>query len=274
MILFFKFITMINCLHIYRMAFLFSILIIYGCNFKPSDSPKENIAKMNSYYDTIPQITGQFYTFEENSNGYCIVKGNTTEKKIGLTFNAAPSELTNRILDVLEKHNTKATFFWQGNNVASNIKTIKRAKKKHHLIANHSWDHSNGQNVDKNEVWVEQISKTIKEFKEVVNITPTYFRPPFGRITQEQINYYAEKGITTVLWSVTTLDWGATQNSSQEMFNRFKDYLHNGAVILIHDVDYESTEDLLTALDKMITYGKYLGYEFVTIDTFDTKIKG
>ena len=81
-----------------------------------------------------------------------------------------------------------------------------------------------------------------------------------------KINFLASKGITTVLWSLTTMDWDKTQNDSIDLENKFKDYLHPGAIVLMHDQDFGKSEQMLVALEKMILYGKSQGYRFVALE--------
>jgi len=87
-----------------------------------------------------------------------------------------------------------------------------------------------------------------------------------GNKLQKQIDFLASKGIITVLWSLTTIDWDKTQNDGIDLENKFKDYLHPGAIVLMHDQDFGKSEQMLVALEKMILYGKSQGYRFVTIE--------
>jgi peptidoglycan/xylan/chitin deacetylase (PgdA/CDA1 family) len=174
--------------------------------------------------------------------------------------------MANKILDVLDKNGVKATFFWQGKNLADKKDIIEKAKKNRHQIANHSWDHTNGYNLDENIVWEQQVARTIVALETVAGVQSKYYRPPFGGITQKQIDFLASKGITTVLWSLTTMDWDNTQNDGIYLENKFKDYIHPGAIVLMHDYDFGKSEEMLAALEKMILYGKSKGYTFVTIE--------
>ena len=84
---------------------------------------------------------------------------------VALTFDDGPTKLSNKILDVLSKNGVKATFFWQGKNLFGKKEVITKAKKIGHQIANHSWDHTNGWNLDENIVWEQQVLRTIQELK-------------------------------------------------------------------------------------------------------------
>ena len=92
-----------------------------------------------------------------------------------------------------------------------------------------------------------------------------YYRPSFGAIKQEQIEFLASKDIKTVLWSLTTMDWDENQNIEDQLFDKFKTHLHNGAIVLLHDFDFGNPKEKLKALDRMLDFGKAHGYEFVTI---------
>jgi len=202
--------------------------------------------------DSLPLIPKNFLEMETNSAGNCLVRGKSNRKVVALTFDDGPTDLSNKILDVLNKNNVKATFFWQGNNLAGNSDVIEKAKKNKHQIANHSWDHTNGYNLDENVVWEQQVERTIQELKTVAGIQSNYYRPPFGGITQKQIDFLASKGVTTVLWSLTTMDWDKTQNDGIDLENKFAAYLHPGAIVLMHDQDFGKSEQMLVALEKLI----------------------
>ena len=215
--------------------------------------------------DSIPLIPQYFLELETNSAGRCLVRGKSNRKVVALTFDDGPTNLSSKILDVLNKNGAKATFFWLGKNLADKTDIIEKAKKNGHQIANHSWDHTNGYDLDENLIWEMQVLRTIKELKTVAGVQSHYYRPPFGGITQKQIDFLGTKGITTVLWSITTMDWDKTQNDGNSLLNKFKTYLHPGAVVLLHDYDFGKSEEMLVALEEMIKYGKSNGYTFVTI---------
>ena len=172
--------------------------------------------------DSLPLIHKHFFEQEKLSNGYCLLRGKNGNKVVALTFDDGPTALSNKILDVLNKNSIKATFFWLGKNLADNREIIKKAKKDGHQIANHSWDHTNGYNLDENVVWEQQVLRTNAALKKVAGVQSSYYRPPFDGITQKQIDFLASKGITTVLWSLTTMDWDKTQNDGIDLENKLK----------------------------------------------------
>ena len=80
--------------------------------------------------DSLPLIPKYFLELETNSVGNCLVRGKSNRKVVALTFDDGPTNLSNKILDVLNKNRVKATFFWLGKNLADNREIIKKKRKK------------------------------------------------------------------------------------------------------------------------------------------------
>ncbi|GAA4279660.1 polysaccharide deacetylase family protein [Gaetbulibacter aestuarii] len=232
---------------------------------KPARSTKTGKVFDTKNMDSLPLIPKRFLQLENSGSGYCLVRGNPNKKTVALTFDDGPTEISTRILNVLEKENVKATFFWLGQNIIKHPELVSKAKKEGHLIANHSWDHANGTELGNETLWETEVFKTFNALKRF-GINSQYYRPPFGGITEDQIAFLKNKNVTTVLWSITTLDWDNTQNSKEEMVARFKNYLQNGSIVLMHDFDFGNAEAKLKALDRIIRYGKDNGFEFVTVN--------
>ncbi len=216
--------------------------------------------------DSLPLIPAKFLQLKDHFPETCIIKGSETSKMIALTFDDGPSNVTNKVLNILEANNVQATFFWLGKNLSQNQSIVRKAIAAGHQIGNHSWDHSNPINISPHELWSKQLSPTNATFDSLFGISPTLFRPPFGTTTPEQIQFINARGMKTVLWSITTLDWDLTQNTSEEILRRFKKHLHSGGIVLLHDVDFNNTHtEMLNALHDIIQYAKANDYNLVTI---------
>lgn len=214
--------------------------------------------------DPIPMHFEELVTRFPNN---CIVKGPETDST-ALTFDDGPSNITEEVLNILKKHNAKATFFWQGQNLAKHPELVRRAIAEGHELANHSWDHTNSDQLNNEQLWKEQVFPTSQRFDSLYEYKAQFFRPPYGSIAPEQVKSLGEKGIRTVFWSLSTLDWDPGRNSTHEIVTRFKKELHPGAIVLMHDVDFEGThQNMLRGLEDIIAHGKSMNYEFVTLSS-------
>lgn len=211
-------------------------------------------------------LPGHFMTLSTSYPENCIYRGEDENQVVSLTFDDGPSEATSMILDLLDEYNVKATFFWQGSNLIKYPAIVNRAIKEGHELANHSWDHQNGNGMEPTNLWDDQIAPTFKIYDSLYNQKVQLYRPPFGVITKEQLGFLSKQSIKTVLWSISTLDWDVSSNSGIDIFQRFKSGLHPGAIVLLHDVDFnDSLTEKLHGIEKIIQHGKTEGYEFVTV---------
>src|SRR5262245_56809812 len=71
-----------------------------------------------------------------------IVRVATHEPAIALTFDDGPHpEETPRVLEILERHGARGTFFMVGKSARRYPEVVARAAEGGHALANHSWDH-------------------------------------------------------------------------------------------------------------------------------------
>jgi len=222
--------------------------------------------------NSIDKIPEEFYEQAEKFPSFLIIKGNDSLKQIALTFDDGPSVISEKIMDILERHNCTATFFWLGTNLAQHVDIVNRAIKNGYSIGNHSWDHPHLKEYLPERLWEEQLWRTEKEFNSLTGSNMNYYRPPFGSVSDEQVEFLKKKNIKTILWTVSSDDWDKSKNSSDQIENRVLRNLNPGTIVLLHDFDPlinpdagPNREEMLMALDNIIVKCKVLGYQFVTI---------
>lgn len=188
-----------------------------------------------------------------------------TSKQIALTFDDGPdTRFTPQVLDVLEKHEVKATFFLVGARVAALPDITRQINEYGHIIGSHSYWHpklyqESSERLD----W--EIRETDQAIVEIIGYRPSLFRPPYGGLTASIVEQLGAQGKSIVGWSVDSEDW--RQLPAQEVEDNILNTVHPGAIILMHSAG-DWTQDLsgmVTALDSLIPKLKQQGYELVTI---------
>ena len=185
----------------------------------------------------------------------------TDEKKISISFDAAwGAEDFDRIIEILDKHNIKTTFFMTGEWIEAYPDCVKKLVEKGHDLGNHSATHPDMTTLSK-ESQREQIMTVHNAVKELTGYEMELFRPPSGAYNNEVIRTCYELGYFPVQWSVDSLDW--KDLSASEIINKVCNHkaLCPGAIVLCHN-GAKYTAD---ALDEMLTNLENQGYEIVPI---------
>lgn len=163
------------------------------------------------------------------------------KSKIHLTFDDGPSpETTPKILNVLKKHNQKATFFCIGHKIEKHPEIVKQIIEQGHEVGNHSYSHSNFFDFWGSKKIISEIEQTNKLIKEITEKDCNIFRPPFG-ITNPHIALSVKNLKMKVIgWSIRSLD---TVKTKQKVLQRIKN-AKNGDIILFHDTKEQTVEIL------------------------------
>lgn len=181
------------------------------------------------------------------------------KKLVALTFDDGPSNMnTNRILDVLEQYNARATFFIVGKRIENHTDVIARAISLNCEIGNHTWAHSDFTEYSK-AVLIESLTKVDDAVQANFGYKMRLFRPPYAAIDENVEAASIAMGYTMVLWSGSSHDWYVldADKACANCFNCVAD----GAIILFHDV-YPSTAE---AIERIVPELIEQGYQLVTV---------
>ncbi|WP_096549843.1 polysaccharide deacetylase family protein [Ureibacillus thermosphaericus] len=200
-------------------------------------------------------ILASAFQSEVKSN-VTIVTPKTDRKKVALTFDDGPHpQVTMQILNTLEKYGAKATFFMLGKQVENHKNIVHEVLNRGHEIGNHTYNHPVLTKQSTSQVsW--QVDYTSQVIYDVIGEYPTLFRPPYGAT-----NSYVESliDVPVILWTIDTYDW--KYRDSNKLLPIIKANLHDGAIILMHDI-HQSTAD---GLESVLAYLQQEGYECVTV---------
>jgi Predicted xylanase/chitin deacetylase len=194
-----------------------------------------------------------------------LLQGSSKEKRVALTFDDGPDEtFTPLVLDELKKAGVKATFFVVGNRIEANPDIFQRIVNEGHAIGNHSYSHPNYLKLS-DEKFREEIETTDRLIKTYTGHLPSLVRPPYGGVTENQINWLASMEKKIINWNVDSLDWKGL--SADEVYTNIMDATKKGSIILQHSAGGEG-EDLtgtVEALGRVIAALKEKNMELVTV---------
>ena len=197
---------------------------------------------------------------------------NAEEKVVYLTFDDGPSANTEKILDILEQYDAKATFFITGMREEYRP-LIKTAYEEGHTIGLHTYSHDYAGVYSSVDAYFEDLDKIGKVAEEQIGYVPCFIRFPGGSsnavskkytqgIMTELVTDVQEKGYQYYDWNLDSGD-GAGQSVEELETNSMTDRFHH-VMLLLHDS--QSKENTVQALPAIIEYYKNLGYEFRAID--------
>ncbi|MBN3523517.1 polysaccharide deacetylase family protein [Paenibacillus apiarius] len=189
-----------------------------------------------------------------------------TRKVAYLTFDDGPSKYSNDMMDLLKKHDIKATYFMLGDNMNTYPDAVKRMVEEGHYPGLHSMTH------DYNRLYKSGGSGNfIKEFQEaqgiVENLTgfkPTLIRAPYGSAPQIGESFrkdIADAGFKMWDWTLDSLDWKFIGQPNRILEQIKGTLTEDVEVILLHD-----RQQTLEALPSIIEYIQSKGYEFEVYD--------
>lgn len=184
----------------------------------------------------------------------------TGRREIALTFDDGPDpEWTPQVLTMLRRHGAKATFFVIGRHVERHPELVRRTVGEGHEIGNHTWSHAHLDRCNADKVR-EQLGRGSAAIAAVTGVRPRLFRPPRGIIGPVGLLAAAEADQAIVLWS--TLIRGRSPWSD---LDRVVASITPGSIVLGHDGGPTPRQELMLAIDQLLSRLGDQGYRFVTV---------
>lgn len=176
-------------------------------------------------------------------------------KLIALTFDDGPNYNTNKVIDILNKYNVKATFFILGSKIKNNEYILKKEFNSGMEIGNHTFSHLLLTKYKEDKI-KKEINDTSNLIFEVTGKYPKLLRPSYGAYNN-RIKKISNMPI--IIWDIDTLDW--KYHNSKRIASRVINKVKDGDIILMHDI-YSATAN---SLNIIIPELQSKGYTFVTI---------
>lgn len=184
----------------------------------------------------------------------------TNEAKISISFDATwGAEHTEAILDTLDKHQVKATFFLTNIWLKEYPDMAKKIVERGHEIGMHSASHPHMNDLTAGDIQKE-LTDNRQMIQDVTGYEPQLFRFPFGEYNNQSVQIVKDMQIYPIQWSVDSLDW-KDELAEADIVSRVVEGLHDGAIILCHNNGAHTAE----AIDQILTAAEEKGYQVVPI---------
>ncbi|KAF2431388.1 chitin deacetylase, partial [Tothia fuscella] len=188
---------------------------------------------------------------------------------VAITYDDGPSEFTPLILELLDKYESKATFFVNGNgrgrgeiDVKSQWRDIiQRMFNSGHQIASHTYSHQDLDSMNSDHRRNQMIYNEMA-LANIIHAFPTYMRPPYSRCYSSDCrSLMKELGYHIINFDSDTKD---TENVSVEQeMQSFTENLAQGRRLVIgHDIQENTAKKLTEFMLKTI---KENGLRAVTV---------
>jgi peptidoglycan-N-acetylglucosamine deacetylase len=197
-------------------------------------------------------------------------------RQAALTFDDGPNDpYTLQLLDLLARHDVRATFFLIGSFVRRRPDIARAVRQAGHLLGNHTMSHPSL-------LWErpvrvrEELVACNAAIEDATGEAVHWFRPPFGARRPDVLHAAVELGLMPVMWNVTAHDWDATEPQllaeRVQTGIRRNQRLGTGSNILLHDGGHRSlgTDRSVTLAATKILLDSWAGtpMQTVTVDAF------
>ncbi len=170
--------------------------------------------------------------------GRTLVAGSDPDE-FALTYDDGPNDAcTEALLEVLARHEVKATFFVIGKFARERAELVRKVRAAGHVVGNHTWTHP--VLLLKSAAKVrEELTATSKALEDILGERVEYFRPPFGARRPDVLRTARKLGMVPVMWNAMGYDWKPT-TAEQVRKNLSRGIARNrergvGSNLLMHD---------------------------------------
>jgi peptidoglycan-N-acetylglucosamine deacetylase len=197
-------------------------------------------------------------------------------REVALTFDDGPNDpYTQQLLDLLERHQVRATFFLVGNYVRQRPDIARAIRQRGHLLGNHTMTHPSllWERPDRVR---EELVACSAAIEDATGERVEYFRPPFGTRRPDVLRIVREFGLIPVTWNITAHDWDAADPAALaakvERGVRLNQRLGRGSNLLLHDGGHRAfgTDRSVTLAATRMLLEAWAGssLRFVTVDAW------
>ena len=143
------------------------------------------------------------------------------------------------MLDTLERHGARATFFLVGEQVRRSPAVARAIVAAGHEVALHGDRHVLLLRRRVN-AFADDLDRAMETIADATGAVPTLYRPPYGVFSSGALAHVRERGLEPLLWSSWGRDW-ERRATPASIARRVTRALAAGDVVLLHDSDAYSS---------------------------------
>jgi peptidoglycan/xylan/chitin deacetylase (PgdA/CDA1 family) len=167
--------------------------------------------------------------------GRAVTSFATDRREVWLTIDDGPSPAsTPQLLELLDRHAARATFFLIGQNLARHPDLARALVERGHAVGNHSFSHPSLT------FWCAgpgrlagEIDRVTDEFGRAGVAAARWFRPPVGLRNPWLAGALRRRNLELILWSARGFD--GTGTDARAAFARIARRIRPGAILLAHE---------------------------------------
>jgi peptidoglycan-N-acetylglucosamine deacetylase len=185
-----------------------------------------------------------------------IRRGPSTTRRVALTFDDGPDDMTEHYLDLLDELGVPATFFVIGERADQRPDLVREYLRRGHQVAGHGYDHTRFSKLGRRAL-LDQCTRTDAALGVQLSGRPSV-RPPHGSLDATSLLNLVTSGYTVAMWSLDSYDYNTTD--ADVVVDHCK-RITAGEVVLFH----EGQQWTLDALPRIVTTIHASGLECVTM---------
>lgn len=187
---------------------------------------------------------------------------------VAITIDDGPDpEVTPKVLEILARHQAKATFFCIGKKVEAFPELAQAIVAAGHAIENHGQHHHTFNSLQGMEGWMREIADAQASIRKVTGQTPRFYRPTAGLRNPFLDPVLHRLDMRLASW--TRRGYDTRINNAEKVFNSLGRNLRGGDILLLHDSNAARTAEnvpvIVTVLPHLLDTMANLGLRPVTL---------
>ncbi|THU85890.1 carbohydrate esterase family 4 protein [Dendrothele bispora CBS 962.96] len=207
------------------------------------------------------------YEFHKRQDLSQVITTCTTPNTVAITFDDGPYSYTKELVDLLDRNNIKATFFYNGNNWRciydqDMMDNVKYVYEHGHQVASHTWHHWDLSTLSWDQIH-DEMWRVEQALQRIVGVNPAFMRPPYGNYNDLVRQASAARGQRIVNWDFDSGDAaGSTPEQSQAAYSNLVSRHPSTCIALNHEVKKGTVHQVIPyAIEQL----RNAGYNFATV---------